>query len=618
MPPDESDGSEFLCPYFDGSKLILPPGYEELKKNDELTDELDDMPLTARRSKRVKQQKKKKSTPKPVQPVAAPGVPVPTCMFVNAGVSGGNIEDNKNVFEKLVDNKGPAAADESFEFTIEVNEESDDEGGKDVINIPDDEEEDGSKSPLKISNVMSMKGNLPNGEPDGKSSSDADATDVKLKDDPIFLSDEDDTKTDSSKPGEKSASGQENDKKDVESSHEKSLEKKPESEQSENTDKKDDEVEKAGDEAEKKNEDTTETENATCCETVENKEKVQENTDSPHEAEEPSMSEEKADEQTEAKDDSGPEKMQTDESDAEKNAAESAEADPVSKENREQENKEENEEKPSDLPMDTNDKSNADSKERESLAQPDEATENEAGNSLHNHESAKDTINETENKEKIETSEVNLNRDTEESLQNNCPELVEGGEASETNSKDLDSNTGQCKSAPMENNLGDHRANDDMQTDCSKEINPPTINDNDTTTVSIDKDKETDKNGEPNGNENIAQTDGVVDHEKISSARSTPKPDDLKSDADSEKTEDDDLVDPVILELKRKMKDYCIEKVAYKDCIEISGSLTITADTDRCIRGNIGQKIAIDEAHPGNYILFWVMIGHDILILKIC
>ena len=224
------EGEEFLCPYFDGSKLILPPGYEDYKKKVEKDDQVlgsskgmfgdasrttstDGTPL--RRSTRKTRTRKRMYIysdddsssgfeDSKITAAVASGAPVPTCMFVNAGVAGGSgIDVNKDVFKSLPQTKvlptsaSQCADDERIEFTIEINETSDEEssgqadgvGGsktKHTTILPDESENTNS------SNINGLK----------ETNTDLVVTtgpDIKMKDDPIFLSDDEVISNDSVK-----------------------------------------------------------------------------------------------------------------------------------------------------------------------------------------------------------------------------------------------------------------------------------------------------------------------------------------------------------------------------------------------------------------------------------
>ena len=224
------EGEEFLCPYFDGSKLILPPGYEDYKKKVEKDDQVlgsckgmfgdasrttstDGTPL--RRSTRKTRTRKRMYIysdddsssgfeDSKITAAVASGAPVPTCMFVNAGVAGGSgIDVNKDVFKSLPQTKVlPTSAsqcpdDERIEFTIEINETSDEEssGQADVVGgsknkqtpvVPDESEN------TNLSNINGLN----------ETNTDlvvATGPDIKMKDDPIFLSDDEVISNDSVK-----------------------------------------------------------------------------------------------------------------------------------------------------------------------------------------------------------------------------------------------------------------------------------------------------------------------------------------------------------------------------------------------------------------------------------
>ena len=222
-PPGEAE--EFLCPYFDGSKLILPPGYESYKKKMEkddvpwvnsappMTTASDGTPL--RRSSRSAKRKpmyiysddesSSGFEDTKLSSAIASGAPIPTCMFVNAGVTGGSgIDVNKDVFKSLPQTKGlPASVskgedDERLEFTIEINESTDEEytdGTKPKKNILLPDDDDGNN----LSNVNGLN----------KTTVDATEPDIKVKDDPIFLSDDEVISNDSAQNGKENEGSEE-------------------------------------------------------------------------------------------------------------------------------------------------------------------------------------------------------------------------------------------------------------------------------------------------------------------------------------------------------------------------------------------------------------------------
>ena len=223
------EGDEFLCPYFDGSKLILPPGYDDYKKKVEKDDPVlgsckelfgdasrttstDGTPL--RRSTRKTRTRKRMYIysddesssgfeDSKITAAVASGAPVPTCMFVNAGVAGGSgIDVNKDVFKSLPQTKGlPTSAsqcdDERIEFTIEINETSDEESSGQAEGV------EGSKT--KQTPILSDESETTNSSNiNGLNETKTDLVvatgpDIKIKDDPIFLSDDEVISNDSVK-----------------------------------------------------------------------------------------------------------------------------------------------------------------------------------------------------------------------------------------------------------------------------------------------------------------------------------------------------------------------------------------------------------------------------------
>ena len=224
------EGEEFLCPYFDGSKLILPPGYEDYKKKVEKDDQVlgsskgifsdasrttstDGTPL--RRSTRKTRTRKRMYIysdddsssgfeDSKITAAVASGAPVPTCMFVNAGVAGGSgIDVNKDVFKSLPQTKvlptsaSQCADDERIEFTIEINETSDEESNGQADGVG------GSKT--KQTPILPDEGeNTNSSNINGVNETNTDLVvttgpDIKMKDDPIFLSDDEVISNDSVK-----------------------------------------------------------------------------------------------------------------------------------------------------------------------------------------------------------------------------------------------------------------------------------------------------------------------------------------------------------------------------------------------------------------------------------
>ena len=252
------EGEEFLCPYFDGSKLILPPGYEDYKKKVEKDDQVlgsckemfGDTPRTTstdgtplRRSTRKTRTRKRMYIysdddsssgfeDSKITAAMASGAPVPTCMFVNAGVAGGSgIDVNKDVFKSLPQTKvlttsaSQCADDERIEFTIEINETSDDESSGQADGV------DGSKSKQTLI-LPDESENTSTSNINGLNESNTDlmvaaGPDIKIKDDPIFLSDDEVVSNDSvknEKENEVVEEGEQSKESDTLSSQEKTLE----------------------------------------------------------------------------------------------------------------------------------------------------------------------------------------------------------------------------------------------------------------------------------------------------------------------------------------------------------------------------------------------------------
>ena len=130
-----------------------------------------------------------------ISAAVASGTPVPTCMFVNAGVTGGSgIDVNKDVFKSLPQTKafGTSASqsvdDERIEFTIEINETSDEESGGQTEGV------EGSRIKRTV-NLSDESENIKSSNVNGLNETNTDTKvetgpDIKIKDDPIFLSDD--------------------------------------------------------------------------------------------------------------------------------------------------------------------------------------------------------------------------------------------------------------------------------------------------------------------------------------------------------------------------------------------------------------------------------------------
>ena len=231
MPPEETE--EFLCPYFDGAKLILPPGYEQFKKKVEKNDDSsDDVVFTVRdttddgtplrRSSRTKKRKQRyiysddeseedfegfTELKVPVPIIDSLGGPVPTCMFVNTGFSGGaGIDANKEMFKSLPRahvQPTCGAEDERIEFTIEINESSDDDDDS-SSQSHDRGVAKRSRVPVLVDDDDDSSNDNVNGP-----TNETVEPDIKVKDDPVFLSDDEVISSNSLNNGKESTSDEE-------------------------------------------------------------------------------------------------------------------------------------------------------------------------------------------------------------------------------------------------------------------------------------------------------------------------------------------------------------------------------------------------------------------------
>ncbi len=164
--------------------------YKGLFSSEEGTTADEETPL--RRSRRTGKRKKQRyiysedesSEEEPKVPKVIPAsAPVPTCMFMNTGASGeAGIHANKDVFKTLprpkVQPPIQVVEDERIEFTIEINESSDNSSSD-----TDDSERDKRRIPV-------LPDDEDSDEPPKEDKIDTSGPDIKVKDDPVFLSDD--------------------------------------------------------------------------------------------------------------------------------------------------------------------------------------------------------------------------------------------------------------------------------------------------------------------------------------------------------------------------------------------------------------------------------------------